>query len=102
MCTYRSGTKCFWYSLLDIENQELTHGAWEDEVIWDSEAMPRIPTPKVLTLDPNDENLIWEIPEDNPPDLQPTNEKKLQARSKPKNESSPTKPMDPFNISNDW
>lgn len=28
--------------------------------------MPKIPEPKILTLDPNDENIILEIPADDP------------------------------------
>lgn len=33
-------------------------------MIWDPEAMANIPKPKVLTLDPNDENIILCIPDD--------------------------------------
>lgn len=40
------------------------YGTWEDEVIWDAENMPKIPKPKILTLDPNDENIILGIPDD--------------------------------------
>lgn len=38
--------------------------------------MDRIPSPKVLTLDPNDENIILEIPEDRDPKQQPEPAKK--------------------------
>lgn len=34
------------------------YGRWEDNIIWDAQAMPRLLEPPVLTLDPNDENLI--------------------------------------------
>lgn len=53
-----------WYSIFPVENEELVYSKWEDEVIWDAEAMDRIPKPKVLTLDPNDENIILGIPDD--------------------------------------
>jgi transcription initiation factor TFIID subunit 1 len=53
-----------WYSIFPVENEELVYGAWEEEVIWDAEAMPSIPKPKILTLDPNDENIVLGIPND--------------------------------------
>ncbi|KAL1130727.1 hypothetical protein AAG570_011968 [Ranatra chinensis] len=54
-----------WYSIFPVENEELVYGMWEDEVIWDHEAtMPTVLKPKVLTLDPNDENIILGIPND--------------------------------------
>lgn len=53
-----------WYSIFPVENEELVYSKWEEEVIWDAEAMVKIPRPKVLTLDPNDENIILGIPDD--------------------------------------
>uniref|UniRef100_A0A1Q3F3H4 Transcription initiation factor TFIID subunit n=1 Tax=Culex tarsalis TaxID=7177 RepID=A0A1Q3F3H4_CULTA len=53
-----------WYSIFPVENEELVYSKWEDEVIWDAEAVSKIPKPKVLTLDPNDENIILGIPDD--------------------------------------
>ncbi|XP_049868741.1 transcription initiation factor TFIID subunit 1 isoform X3 [Pectinophora gossypiella] len=53
-----------WYSIFPVENEELVYGTWEDEVIWDAENMKQIPKPKILTLDPNDENIILGIPDD--------------------------------------
>lgn len=53
-----------WYSIFPVENEELVYGKWEDEVIWDAESMAKIPKPKILTLDPNDENIILGIPDD--------------------------------------
>ncbi|XP_022830703.1 transcription initiation factor TFIID subunit 1 isoform X5 [Spodoptera litura] len=53
-----------WYSIFPVENEELVYGTWEDEVIWDAENMPVVPKPKILTLDPNDENIILGIPDD--------------------------------------
>ncbi|KAG7166143.1 transcription initiation factor TFIID subunit 1-like, partial [Homarus americanus] len=53
-----------WYSIFPVENEELVYGRWEDNIIWDPENMHNIPEPTVLTLDPNDENIILGIPED--------------------------------------
>ncbi|XP_050560992.1 transcription initiation factor TFIID subunit 1 isoform X2 [Spodoptera frugiperda] len=53
-----------WYSIFPVENEELVYGTWEEEVIWDAENMPVVPKPKILTLDPNDENIILGIPDD--------------------------------------
>ncbi|XP_030373648.1 transcription initiation factor TFIID subunit 1 isoform X4 [Scaptodrosophila lebanonensis] len=53
-----------WYSLFPVENEELIYHKWEDEVIWDAQQMTKLPKPKVLTLDPNDENIILGIPDD--------------------------------------
>lgn len=53
-----------WYSIFPVENEELVYGRWEDNIIWDPENMDNIPEPTVLTLDPNDENIILGIPED--------------------------------------
>lgn len=53
-----------WYSIFPVENEELIYSKWEEEVIWDAECMTKIPKPKVLSLDPNDENIILGIPDD--------------------------------------
>ncbi|GAB1303019.1 Transcription initiation factor TFIID subunit [Apodemus speciosus] len=53
-----------WYSIFPIDNEDLVYGRWEDNIIWDAQNMPRILEPPVLTLDPNDENLILEIPDE--------------------------------------
>ena len=58
-----------WYSIFPVENEELVYGVWEDEIIWDPENMKKIPKPKILTLDPNDENIILGIPDDVNPAL---------------------------------
>ncbi|XP_030243754.1 transcription initiation factor TFIID subunit 1 isoform X7 [Drosophila navojoa] len=50
--------------LFPVENEELIYYKWEDEVIWDAQQMNKVPKPKVLTLDPNDENIILGIPDD--------------------------------------
>ena len=40
------------------------YSAWEKEIIWDPDNMDEIPEPRGLTLDLNDENIVYEIPED--------------------------------------
>ncbi|XP_035205757.1 transcription initiation factor TFIID subunit 1-like isoform X1 [Stegodyphus dumicola] len=109
-----------WWSIFPVENEELVYGHWEDDVIWDSEAMEKIPEPKVLTLDPNDENIILSIPDDPDPNSltsnEPVKEKKDMVRksrillgkagviSEPEPPSPPPPQnikKDPFNISND-
>ena len=51
-----------WYSIFPVENEELVYGKWEDEVIWDTENMPKKLEPRIVSLDPNDENVIIAIP----------------------------------------
>lgn len=53
-----------WFSIFPVENEELVYGRWEDDIIYDAEQMGRLPEPRILTLDPNDENIILGIPED--------------------------------------
>ncbi|KAJ1525331.1 hypothetical protein ONE63_010152 [Megalurothrips usitatus] len=62
-----------WYSIFPVENDELVYGTWEEEIIWDAENMSKIPKPKIVTLDPNDENIILGIPEDVDPAQQRAN-----------------------------
>lgn len=47
-----------WFSIFPIDNEELVYGRWEDNIIWDDEEMETVLAPPVLTLDPNDENII--------------------------------------------
>ncbi|KYN01312.1 Transcription initiation factor TFIID subunit 1 [Cyphomyrmex costatus] len=58
-----------WYSIFPVENEELVYGLWEEEVIWDPEQMKKFLKPKILTLDPNDENIVLGIPDDIDPAL---------------------------------
>uniref|UniRef100_A0A096M2V1 Transcription initiation factor TFIID subunit n=1 Tax=Poecilia formosa TaxID=48698 RepID=A0A096M2V1_POEFO len=55
---------CSWFSIFPIDNEELVYGRWEDNIIWDDQEMDRFLMPPVLTLDPNDENIILEIPDE--------------------------------------
>ncbi|KAI1299211.1 Transcription initiation factor TFIID subunit 1 [Halotydeus destructor] len=115
-----------WYSIFPVENEELVYGNWEDDIIWDAEKMSKIPEPRILTLDPNDENIVLGIPEDidpstinkRPPAPIPLKEKKEHHLRKSKlilgkagviAEQEVEAPLpttnqvvkDPFNISND-
>ncbi|XP_022251880.1 transcription initiation factor TFIID subunit 1-like isoform X3 [Limulus polyphemus] len=108
------------YSIFPVENEELVYGSWEDDVIWDAQAVDKIPEPKILTLDPNDENIILGIPDDPDPSdattSEPVKEKKDMVRksrillgkagviAEPEPPSPPPPQnveKDPFNISND-
>ena len=59
-----SGEDDTWYSIFPVENEDLVYSRWEDNIIWDPDNMKNIPEPPILTLDPNDENIILGIPED--------------------------------------
>lgn len=50
-----------WFSIFPIDNEELVYGRWEDNIIWDDQEMDYMLMPPVLTLDPNDENIILGI-----------------------------------------
>lgn len=50
-----------WFSIFPIDNEELVYGRWEDNIIWDDQSMDRLPSPPILTLNPNDENIILGI-----------------------------------------
>ncbi|VVC30227.1 Bromodomain, conserved site,Transcription initiation factor TFIID subunit 1, domain of unknown [Cinara cedri] len=52
------------HNIFPVENEELLHGTWEDEIIWDAQNMEKMPYPKILILDPNDENIILNFPND--------------------------------------
>ena len=63
-----------WYSIFPVENEELVYGRWEDEVIWDTENMPKKLEPRIVSLDPNDENIVISIPDDIDPNTLPNEE----------------------------
>ncbi|XP_037088620.1 LOW QUALITY PROTEIN: transcription initiation factor TFIID subunit 1-like [Pollicipes pollicipes] len=117
--------KSSWFSIFPVENEELVYGRWEDDIIYDPEDMGRMPRPRILTLDPNDENVILGIPEDVDPTVgkgEPGEQRKIKIphphvrKSKIllgkagvithlDEETPPATPeptdKDPFNISND-
>lgn len=114
-----------WYSIFPAENEELVYGVWESDVIWDAENLSKLPEPKILTLDPNDENIVLGIPDDIDPNAVkpkevapiPLKEKKEHHLKKSRillgkagviaepEPESPPPPIemekDPYNISND-
>ena len=111
-----------WTSIFPAENEELVYGRWEDHIIWDAHDLSKIPKPSVLTIDPNDENIILSIPDDHDPE--DIEEEQAARTTKEKKEMHISKQMlskvglikddedgvqkeeevrirDPFNISND-
>lgn len=70
-----------WYSIFPVENEDLVYGAWEKDVIWDVDDVQDLNYPKLLTLDPNDDNIIFEIPEDRPQSHDQTNQTALSRKA---------------------
>lgn len=107
-----------WFSIFPIDNEELVYGRWEDNIIWDDQAMDRLLAPPVLTLDPNDENIILEIPDEkeettsNSPSKESKKESSLKKsrillgktgviKEEPQQNMSQPEVKDPWNLSND-
>uniref|UniRef100_A0AAY5L3L7 Transcription initiation factor TFIID subunit n=1 Tax=Esox lucius TaxID=8010 RepID=A0AAY5L3L7_ESOLU len=108
-----------WFSIFPIDNEELVYGRWEDNIIWDDQAMDRILSPPVLTLDPNDENIILEIPDEKESERtshSPSKENKKESalkksrillgktgviKDEPQQNMSQPEVKDPWNLSND-
>ncbi|XP_077164008.1 transcription initiation factor TFIID subunit 1 isoform X7 [Paroedura picta] len=107
-----------WFSIFPIDNEELVYGRWEDSIIWDDEAMEAVLVPPVLTLDPNDENIILEIPDEkeemtlNSPSKENKKESSLKKsrillgktgviKEEPQQNMSQPEVKDPWNLSND-
>uniref|UniRef100_A0A8C5QRV0 Transcription initiation factor TFIID subunit n=1 Tax=Leptobrachium leishanense TaxID=445787 RepID=A0A8C5QRV0_9ANUR len=107
-----------WFSIFPIDNEELVYGRWEDRIIWDDQAMDMILEPPVLTLDPNDENIILGIPDEkeettsNSPSKENKKESSLKKsrillgktgviKEEPQQNMSQPEVKDPWNLSND-
>uniref|UniRef100_A0A8B9FL22 Transcription initiation factor TFIID subunit n=1 Tax=Amazona collaria TaxID=241587 RepID=A0A8B9FL22_9PSIT len=107
-----------WYSIFPIDNEELVYGRWEDNIIWDDQAMETYLDPPVLTLDPNDENIILEIPDEKEEmtSSSPSKENKKESslkksrillgktgviKEEPQQNMSQPEVKDPWNLSND-
>ncbi|XP_062486064.1 transcription initiation factor TFIID subunit 1 isoform X7 [Pezoporus occidentalis] len=107
-----------WYSIFPIDNEELVYGRWEDNIIWDDQAMETYLDPPVLTLDPNDENIILEIPDEKEEmtSSSPCKENKKESslkksrillgktgviKEEPQQNMSQPEVKDPWNLSND-
>uniref|UniRef100_A0A1A7WS45 Transcription initiation factor TFIID subunit n=2 Tax=Iconisemion striatum TaxID=60296 RepID=A0A1A7WS45_9TELE len=109
---------CSWFSIFPIDNEELVYGRWEDNIIWDDQEMDHMLTPPVLTLDPNDENIILEIPDEKEEmtSHSPSKENKKETaikksrillgktgviKDEPQQNMSQPEVKDPWNLSND-
>ncbi|XP_024121570.1 transcription initiation factor TFIID subunit 1 isoform X6 [Oryzias melastigma] len=109
---------CSWYSIFPIDNEELVYGRWEDNIIWDDQEMDHLLAPPVLTLDPNDENIILEIPDEKEEATShsPSKENKKETaikksrillgktgviKDEPQQNMSQPEVKDPWNLSND-
>ncbi|KAI4897502.1 hypothetical protein NFI96_032212, partial [Prochilodus magdalenae] len=107
-----------WYSIFPIDNEDLVYGRWEDNIIWDDQNMDRLLAPPVLTLDPNDENIILEIPDEKEERTShsPSKENKKESalkksrillgktgviKEEPQQNMSQPEVKDPWNLSND-
>ncbi|XP_077597107.1 transcription initiation factor TFIID subunit 1 isoform X3 [Stigmatopora nigra] len=107
-----------WFSIFPIDNEELVYGRWEDNIIWDDQEMDHFLTPPVLTLDPNDENIILEIPDEKEMSTShsPSKENKKETaikksrillgktgviKDEPQQNMSQPEVKDPWNLSND-
>jgi transcription initiation factor TFIID subunit 1 len=82
--------KSRWVSTLAEENRELVLNVWEDEIIWDTEAMDRKLEPKIIPFSGDDDNVILAFDEMMDEDTTDSH------TADPLNEST-----DQFNISND-
>ena len=65
-------------SMFPIDNYELVYSHWEDDIIWDSEAVSRLPRPHLARIDPNDPNFVLGIPEEPHPSVTKDNKKVLK------------------------
>uniref|UniRef100_A0A4W6FU06 Transcription initiation factor TFIID subunit n=1 Tax=Lates calcarifer TaxID=8187 RepID=A0A4W6FU06_LATCA len=109
---------CPWFSIFPIDNEELVYGRWEDNIIWDDQEMDHLLIPPVLTLDPNDENIILEIPDEKEETTShsPSKENKKETaikksrillgktgviKDEPQQNMSQPEVKDPWNLSND-
>jgi transcription initiation factor TFIID subunit 1 len=102
-------------SMFPVNNPALVHDRWEDDIIWDTEAVPRIPKPIIPRLDPNDPDIILGIPEEVTVTITSDKDGKKDGRPKAKlslmkagskagsetSQSSLFGKKDPFNLSND-
>ncbi|XP_034539141.1 transcription initiation factor TFIID subunit 1 isoform X11 [Notolabrus celidotus] len=107
-----------WFSIFPIDSEELVYGRWEDNIIWDDQDMDRMLMPPVLTLDPNDENIILEMPNEKEEmtSHSPSKENKKETaikksrillgktgviKEEPQQNMSQPEMKDPWNLSND-
>ncbi|TKR76013.1 hypothetical protein L596_017223 [Steinernema carpocapsae] len=53
-------------SIFPLDNFDLLQTRWEDDIIFDSNDVDKLPPPRILTLDYTDEPNIFGVPEDKP------------------------------------
>ena len=63
--------------MFPTENFELIYGRWEDDIIYDSDAVEYLPRPSLPLVDPNDPNIILGVPEEPPPSIAADTDKKV-------------------------
>ncbi|KAK1882303.1 Transcription initiation factor TFIID subunit 1 [Dissostichus eleginoides] len=107
-----------WFSIFPIDSEELVYGHWEENIIWDDQEMDHLLMPPVLTLDPNDENIILEMPNEKEEmtSHSPSKENKKETaikksrillgktgviKDEPQQNMSQPEVKDPWNLSND-
>ncbi|XP_033954800.1 transcription initiation factor TFIID subunit 1 isoform X1 [Pseudochaenichthys georgianus] len=107
-----------WFSIFPIDSEELVYGHWEENIIWDDQEMDHMLMPPVLTLDPNDENIILEMPNEKEEmtSHSPSKENKKETaikksrillgktgviKDEPQQNMSQPEVKDPWNLSND-
>lgn len=78
------------YSILPAENYNLIHTRWENDIIWDPDAMSHIPQPKPVQLDYFDPNIVVGIVEESESmeSAEKEGRKETKARSKSANNKS--------------
>ena len=64
-------------SIFPAQNFELVYKQWEDDIIYDSDAVDHLPRPSLPLIDPNDPNYILGIPEEPPPSVTADKDKKV-------------------------
>ena len=65
-------------SIFPVENFDLIYKRWEDDIIYDSDAVECLPQPSLPLIDPNDPNFILGVPEEPPVTLPTEKEKKVK------------------------
>ncbi|KAF3841234.1 hypothetical protein F7725_007096 [Dissostichus mawsoni] len=88
-----------WFSIFPIDSEELVYGHWEENIIWDDQEMDHLLMPPVLTLDPNDENIILEG--DGNQKSRILLGKTGVIKDEPQQNMSQPEVKDPWNLSND-
>ncbi|XP_044524443.1 transcription initiation factor TFIID subunit 1-like [Gracilinanus agilis] len=94
-------------SIFVPENEDLIYNRWEDNIIWDAQAMHKPLYPTILTIDPDDQNIVLSDIEE-PIEVEtsspgPSTQKGKNMQKCDVTERTPAcvKAKDPWNLSND-